>query len=466
MSPRDNVLLRTDAYKTSHVLQSCAVVNPAAEPRPLYHVTVLSNFARGFDKYSGCYSKRGIPESTFPDRFFLLDRTELDVGIAKASRLLGRLGLPGDRLIVLETRAPDETLRPNVATGLGKFVERPDIRLRGTYGLAEDGALVPWSVEDLMARSLRVLHPLLAPYETLRPRSVSLLPVARGCQARCAFCFSRASISADQRAATLTAAHAAGVLRAGRLRGAERAVITGGGDPGLLPFPRLVELVRTSADAFPEKVVLITNGLFLAALDEPARRRALRELEDAGLTVLSLSRHHADAAVNVSIMGVDVGTERVLASATAAGLRTLRPRIVTVLQRQGVDSAETLAELLRFAVDHGVEEVTLKELYVSTSEESVYHDHAANRWSRTHHVPLSMALDTFDAHAWRRVARLPWGAPIHLGAVNGRPLRIAAYTEPSLLWERTNGLARSWNVLSDGACYASLEDRSSRIEVS
>jgi pyruvate-formate lyase-activating enzyme len=433
------------------------------EGRAFYHVTVLSNFARAYDKYSGTYSKARIPESTFPDRFFLLHGDEIGIGIDKASRLLGRLRLEGDRLIVLETRVGSEELHANTTTGLGRYVERPQIRLTGIHALAADGALEAWSVEDATARSLRVLHPHLLPYEALVPRSVSLLPIAKGCQARCAFCFSHASISADQKSATLDRRLAAKILREGRQRGAERAVITGGGDPGLVPFPRLLELVRACAESFPQKVVLITNGLFLAALDEGPRRDALLALEDAGLTVLSLSRHHPDPSVNARIMALDAGTEQVLASVEAATLRVLRPRIITVLQRGGVDTPEALDALLRWATRRGVDEVTLKELYVATSEESVYHDHEANRWCREHQVPLALATTFLAERGWRRAGQLPWGAPIHEGTVDGRPVRIAAYTEPSLFWERTNGLARSWNVLADGACYASLEDRASRI---
>lgn len=51
-----------------------------AEKKKLYHVTVLSNFARAFDKYSLCYAKAAIPESTYPDRFYLLERSELEIG--------------------------------------------------------------------------------------------------------------------------------------------------------------------------------------------------------------------------------------------------------------------------------------------------------------------------------------------------------------------------------------------------
>ena len=101
----------------------------AAMEETLFHVTVLSNLARAFDKYSLRYSKALIPESTFPDRFFLLRREELDIGVRKAARLLERLALEGDRLIVLETRVPSEQLLPNERTGLGRFISKPEIRL-------------------------------------------------------------------------------------------------------------------------------------------------------------------------------------------------------------------------------------------------------------------------------------------------------------------------------------------------
>src|SRR5262245_9694512 len=168
-----------------------------------YHVTVLSNFARAYDKYTGLYSKARIPESTFPDRFFLLRREEIQIGVAKASRLLGRLQLEDDRLLVLETSVAEGDLRDNTTTGLGRYVERPHIRVTSVHVLSPSGSLEPWSIENTTARSLRVLHPKLLPYEALVPRSISLLPIARGCQARCAFCFSRASISAEQMSAHL-----------------------------------------------------------------------------------------------------------------------------------------------------------------------------------------------------------------------------------------------------------------------
>src|SRR4051794_32997874 len=93
----------------------------------LWHITVLSNFSRGFDKYARLYSKKGIPESAFPDRFFLLRQDELSIGIQKANGLLQKLGIPGNRLIALGTQVATATLHPNLRTGLGRYVESPAI---------------------------------------------------------------------------------------------------------------------------------------------------------------------------------------------------------------------------------------------------------------------------------------------------------------------------------------------------
>src|SRR4029450_8229580 len=106
--------------------------DPAAEhTETLWHVTVLSNFARGYDKYARVYSKAGIAESTFPDRFFLLPEDELEIGIRKAAALLSKLGLSGNRLLALRTHVPTDLLRANTRTGLGRFIESPSTRVDG-----------------------------------------------------------------------------------------------------------------------------------------------------------------------------------------------------------------------------------------------------------------------------------------------------------------------------------------------
>jgi len=415
----------------------------------MFHVTVLSNFARAYDKYARVYDKARIPESTYPDEFYVLGEHELGIGIAKAQRLRARL--PGDELIALRTGVT--ALTPNPRNGLGQVYASGRLPIDAVHAIDGDHLGEAWTVEQAMARSLALRT--FAPYAELRPRSISFLPVARGCQAACAFCFSEASVSTEQRHAALAAEVAGRWLDAAIARGAERAVITGGGEPTLLRWPALLELIRACRSRLA-KVVLITNGVVLAA-DPNARARDLR---DAGLGVLAISRHHRDEGRNASLMKIANATPRVIAAARRAGLRT---RLVCVLQRGSVDDASAVADYVAWAETIGADEVCFKELYVATSEESVYHSHAANAWSAEHQVPLSHVLAWAESAGFGVAHELPWGAPVF--ASRERAIKVAAYTEPSLFWERTHGIARSWNVMADGSCLASLEDRRSAIEV-
>lgn len=435
----------------------------------LFHVTVLSNFARGFDKYSHSYGKERIQESAFPDRFFLLRRDELSIGVEKASSLLERLGLDGNRLIVLETEVDASLLQRNTANGLGRFISSNRITLTHLHELRQiEGRqieLQPFAIEDAMAASLRLLNRELLPFVGLRPRAISFLPIALACQARCPFCFSKASVSSDQATAKPDWGKIDAWLDRAEAHGAERAVITGGGEPTLLPEPLLQRLIQTCARTF-EKVVLITNGHILASpkVDQVEK---LSLLYDAGLRVLAISRHHFDSQRNQQLMHLDTPVETLIKTwrENRSLWPLLRLRLISVLQQGGVENDETLGRYVSWASAEGVEEICFKELYVSTSAESVYHDRAANEWSRSHQAPLSLVTRFADRKGFVVESRLPWGAPVYGGQWLGQLLRIAAYTEPSLLWERTQGIARSWNVMADGRCHVSLEDRASEIKL-
>jgi molybdenum cofactor biosynthesis enzyme MoaA len=436
----------------------------------LFHVTVLSNFARGFDKYTRRYSKEGIPESTYPDRFFLLRRDELGIGIQKATGLQKKLGAEGNRLVVLETEVDGATLQPNSPTGRGQFIQSDHITLTGLHEL-EHGDSVAASmrevtVEEVMAASLQLLNPKLIPFEEIHPRAVSFLPVALACQAKCPFCFSKASVSAEQPAAKPDWGMIRAWLNRARSSGAERAVITGGGEPTLLPEQVLLQLIAACAGDF-EKVVLITNGYTIAGASGSDQVDRLRALRDVGLRVLAISRHHHETDQSQRLMNLNIPLETLIRTWREHRDRwpNLRLRLICVIQKGGVEDAQSVDNYLSWAANEGVEEVCFKELYVSTSAESVYHDRSANDWSRRNQVPLSLITDFAERQGFVVESRLPWGAPVYAGNWRGKPLRIAAYTEPSLFWERTHGIARSWNIMADGRCNVSLEDRASEIKL-
>ncbi len=442
---------------------------PPCETQLLWHVTVLSNFARGYEKYARIYSKVRISESTFPDRFFLLEQDELQIGISKASKLLAKLNLPGDRLIGLQTRIPLDALRPNQQTGLGRYVESPNIRVNGVAFVESDGLgvrRIPTSVEELNALSLRLAQPDLADYTELKPRSFSVLPIARGCQASCPFCFSKASVSAEQEQARLDLNRVRDFANNARVNGAERFVITGGGEPGLVSDEKLCELITIGSEVFG-KTVLITNGHHLARHGARNLTATLQGYTEAGLNVLAISRHHHDDKMSERLMQLQTDVAAIAETWRAGSERwpDLLLRFTCVLQRGGVDSMAALESYVDWASELGVPELCFKELYVSTSVESVYHRHAANAWSFANQVPLATVIEFAARYGFVETARLPWGSPIFSGNWRGRFLRIAAYTEPSLFWERANRVARSWNLMADGSCLASLEDRASAIQL-
>lgn len=431
---------------------------------PLYHVTTLSNFARGFDKYSRRYCKGLIPESVHPNESYLLPATELSFGVAKAQRLVEKLAIAGDRPLVLGAALSWSEVSENRRTGIGLVWPSPDLPVSGTFEVTATGELgTAVSLEDTMSRSLELHAHRFAGYSELRPRTLSFLPVARGCQAACPFCFSESSVSADQESGRIQLGEVQRWSDLARLRGARRAVITGGGEPTLLPWDQLIALVSACSRNFP-KTVLITNGAQLASGSKPAMAARLGALSDAGLSVLAVSRHHPSEEKNAELMRFRTLTPALLEACTeqAEHLGFTR-RLICVLQRGGIASEVDVQGYMEWAISMGVEEVCFKELYVSTSRESVYFSHAANRWSAEHQVPLSVVTGWARRQGMKLTERLPWGAPVFSGEHRGRPMRVAAYTEPSLFWERSNGVARSWNVMSDSQCLVSLEDRHSRI---
>lgn len=429
-----------------------------------YHVTIASNFIKGFDKYRKVYSKEKLPFSTFSEQFFVLKKDELSIGVQKAERLLQKVGLSEDFLIVLETDIGELETYNDHETGLAQYIKQNYIDLENVYRLQEQNSMEKIRIEELVAHSFGLNFGLTREYNQLRPRSISILPVKSGCQAKCDFCFSTYSVSEDLEKGLMQSNSIENYLKLAYERGASRAVITGGGEPTLIPHKKLLTLVKQCASYFPNKVVLISNAHHYAIQKPFDALRELRELYRHGLTDLSVSRHHYDEVKNEKIMKLHTPIEKILFWKQNASLE-LNIRLVAVLQKGGVDSKEEIAQYLNWAGSFKITEICFKELYVSSSNESYYYDSDANHFSYQQQVSLALVLAFCEEHGFEKVAELPWGAPIYEGHFQGNFFRIAAYTEPSLYWELSQGLCRSWNLMSNGECLASLEDKYSVIDL-
>ena len=422
----------------------------------LSYITVLSNWILGYDKYSGTYSKSLLNKSTYPNEFYLLQESDLHIGVAKANALMEKLGIPKDKLIRIDTEVSDAV--PNTRNGKGLVIPRNYIKVTAVFELV-DNKWVQRVPEHITAMAYQLQINNLKSFENLSPRTFSFLPIAIACDSKCKFCFSGASISDATEQNTVNLDTLEAFCSAAASRGAQRFVITGGGEPGLLPFESLISTIQCAKKYF-NSIILITNGHFLhRKLIAGQLRPAINSLQAAGLTVLSISRHSHLDDVNNEIMGSTVSITSLLNEIHLLNT-PLRVRLVCVLQKSGVSSAEDVRDYVEFARNHHVKEVCFKELYVASTLESEFAGSPENLYSIQNQVPLSVVTDYYKNS--EVLSRLPWGCPI-FNDVQGAPVAVAAYTEPSVGWERLHGIARSWNLLSSGKCYASLEDFSSEI---
>lgn len=429
-----------------------------------YFATALSNLCVAYDKYRRVYDKALLPHSTFPDRFFTTDIQEIGIGIEKATRLSAKTGRHGDRPVIVETLADANALKSDHPTGLGAYwlgTTAPVVRLWDPRSSEDPTEWKTWKLEDALAESFAVSASTLYSWDRVRPRSLSWLPIGHACQASCPFCFSKASVSEDYRGKLAKNMDLKTVAAVAKRLGAERAVITGGGEPTLLDAKQLRDGIEVLSKTFG-RTIMITNGHLLAYRHRDRSYNDIRSWADAGLSVLAISRHAAGDSDAEKLMGLRVKSEAAISLAHDVGIT---PRLIAVLQKDGVQDEPTLDAYLDWAVEHGVCEINFKELYVSTALESSWADREANRFSEENAVPLSLILDTATARGWKVHSMLPWGAPVFSACHKNRDIKIAAYTEPSVHWERSHGIARSWNVMADGSVMASLEDINSKVEI-
>jgi pyruvate-formate lyase-activating enzyme len=281
--------------------------------------------------------------------------------------------------------------------------------------------------------------PLDASWSACRFLTCSVLPVRRACNLRCPFCFSKSSISAlGSEVGRWDAIDLHGYFAHARERGSTRLVVTGGGEPLLLPEVTL-RLIREGRRWFDE-IACFTNGTYLT-------RALAAAMRDAGLSYFCYSRHHDDDVICRSLMGAT--TPRLDAFFDAAA--GIKVRATCVMAKTYIDSAEAVERYMAALYRHGVREFTFKHTYVAYRR-SVYGDSAQNKWAQANRI----AADPFRGRG-EVIDALPWGPEIRrIGDA-----KVCFYYEPDPDWEKESRLCRSINLLSDGSVYASLEDHRS-----
>lgn len=276
-------------------------------------------------------------------------------------------------------------------------------------------------------------------WPSCRPLTCSVLPVRMACNLHCPFCFSKSSVSTLRHDdVDWSRLDVETYFARARERGATRLVITGGGEPLLRPDD-VVRLVARGRPFFSE-IACFTNGSFLD-------RDLAERLAEAGLSYVCYSRHHDDDARCRALMGA--GAPALADFLAAAG--PLKVRATCVMARGWIDSPADAFRYLDRLAEKGVREFTFKHTYVAY-ERSVFRQSRQDRWAAENQINADPFADCGEV-----LGELPWGPKIRrLGEC-----QVCYYFEPDPAWELENQRCRSWNLLSDGRVYASLEDRRS-----
>lgn len=269
--------------------------------------------------------------------------------------------------------------------------------------------------------------------------SCSVLPVQVACNCRCSFCFSHSSISSLKHQKRLLHKIDVNEYYAWAVEnGAQRLVITGGGEP-LLDVKEVLRLVGIGSDYFDE-ITCFTNGTYLT-------KEIASQLYDRGLTYLCYSRHHYDDDMNNTLMGKSAPLLHQFMEAASL----LSVRAVCVMTKNYIDNKEKVEQYTQALEEYGVSEFTFKHTYVAY-EQSIFSGSSQNNWAQNNQIEF----DPFEGQG-TIIGELPWGPKIR--KITNR--QVCYYYEPDPEWEKRNKLCRSSNLLSNGKVYASLENQQS-----
>ncbi|WP_170292312.1 hypothetical protein [Xanthomonas maliensis] len=299
-----------------------------------------------------------------------------------------------------------------------------------------------WHALQIGSRHYRVALPVtFTPYASVQP-----------CSARCGFC----SENLRQHGAGPAAAQ----LRPGadyfrqldaalqRLHGVPLSYSLSGlemtDDPDWLQ--RLLQTLSASSHGPQvEQRVLYSNGAGLARSAGATLVDALVAFE---LSWVELSRHHPQQAVNDAIMRFRAGepvADTAVFEQTARRIAARLPvRLVCIVQRQGVDSAEQVQRYLHWAQRCGAEQVIFRELARLDGE---YRSNATLRYIEQRRIGMDALLEACMQQPW-------W-----------RDWTVCASTEGYYFWNVRLRSASGMEVVFESADYAAMHRRHASGEV-
>jgi len=192
--------------------------------------------------------------------------------------------------------------------------------------------------------------------------------------------------------------------------GATSAIMTGKADPLQERPVYLTKLIRHARAKMPE-VDIHTNSFLLG------KRHQLKDLVEAGLTMITFSIASFNPDQNVAFMGENarkMDYHRLISEAKDLGLKV---RCSLLLTKVSVQTIDEIIDYIRTAKEYGAHQVVIRELWVSDVE--VENQTDVWHWNIKNKVPLNAFIEDFwtchhdnHRHGIKYIWPLPWGTPI------------------------------------------------------
>jgi hypothetical protein len=290
---------------------------------------------------------------------------------------------------VVSTTTGDASTVSSPIDGSGLFARLRTMALPLRHRLPPTDDDARWLAHRIGGRTYRVAQPItFTPYASARP-----------CSARCRFCSENLrTVDGGPEASLLRpqtdyfdALH--GALR--QLRGLPLSYSLSGlettDDPEWC-LAMLRTLDEAARDGVPvDERVLYSNG---AGFAHANGERLIDALVAFGLSWLELSRHHHDEVRNRAIMRFrpqeTIDTNPVFETVARRLVARLPLRVVCIVQRGGVETAQDVADYLRWADTLGARTVIFREF---SRLDARYRDNATRRYIDSARVPIEALIE-------------------------------------------------------------------------
>jgi len=248
----------------------------------------------------------------------------------------------------------------------------------------------------------------------MRAQSISIMTSTRTrCNAGCRFCISRTTPNDNVSNAEIQECHLNRLeigLNYAKYLGATHAILTGKADPTQENFTYLKDVIMLAREYLP-LVDMHTNGVLIHKDPEAY----LKDLIDAGLTMLTFSIASFDEKINQQLMRIRLHAKDLIKQAAELELLV---RCSVVMNKQGVHDVDSLMEYIKQAGNLGAHMVVVREVWVPDNHEKK--DESVFGWNQQNRVDIGPIQEQFikisgqstNNLGLRQRDPLPWGTPV------------------------------------------------------